>query len=193
VGSDKRIFKEFLESTFRISDREWDQLEHHFESQELSAGEYFVREGKICRHLGWIAEGVMRYTRFEESGEQTTCYFASETDFAGDPVSFDARKPSTMNIHAVTDCTLFTLSYEANQAMLKEVARYREVMAAIDRKTTMDLMQQRDWLINRDAASRYQYFIDQYPHILRRVPLGHIASFLDITPQSLSRLRKQTL
>jgi len=57
----------------------------------------------------------------------------------------------------------------------------------------MDLMRQREFLMNRDAASKYRYFIEHYPHILQRVPLGHVASFLDITQQSLSRLRKKSV
>ena len=151
-----------------------------------------MREGRVCRHLGFIAEGVMRYTRFEESGQETTCYFVSENDFCADPVSFDTQKSSTMNLHAITECVLITISYDANQNLLKELPRHRELLAAIDRKTNMDLMHQRDFLINKDASSRYEYFVKNYPHILQRVPLGHIASFLDITQQSLSRLRRQS-
>jgi len=187
------IFKEYLQGHFQVSDSAWGLTRDHVGLLDLPAGEYFVREGKICRHLGFIAEGVMRYSRFEESGDETTCYFVSETDFVGDPVSFDARKPSTMNIQAITDCVLVTISYEANQKLLKTVPRHRELLASIDRKTTMDLMRQREFLMNRDAASKYRYFIEHYPHILQRVPLGHVASFLDITQQSLSRLRKKSV
>jgi hypothetical protein len=79
------------------------------------------------------------------------------------------------------------------QTLTRELPRFRSITASIDRKTSMDLLRQRDLLINRDAAAKYQLFVEQYPHILQRVPLGHVASFLDITQQSLSRLRKQLL
>lgn len=115
----------------------------------------------------------------------------SEHEFAGDPESFDAQKPSSMNLHAITDCVLVTLSFEALRQLLKDIPRFRELFAAIDRKTTMDLLHQREFLINRDAASRYRWFLEHYPHILTRVPLGHVASFLDIGQPSLSWLRKQ--
>jgi CRP-like cAMP-binding protein len=193
MADEKSIFEEFLQSNFQVSDHEWDLMQDYGKSLELSKGEYFVREGRICRHLGFIAEGVMRYVKFEESGEETTCYFVCENDCVADPASFDAQKPSTMNIQAITDCVLITLSYDAHKKLLVDLPRYREVVAGIDRKTTMDLMRQRDWLMNRDAASKYRYFVEHYPHILKRVPLGHIASFLDITQQSLSRLRKQSV
>jgi CRP-like cAMP-binding protein len=190
TGHDMLRFKEYLQRGYRIDDHEWEVMRDRCELQAVPKGEYFVREGKICRKLAFIAVGVMRYTRFEESGDETTCFFVSENDFVGDPESFEAQKPSDKNLQAITDCVLVTLSYADRGLLLKELPRFPEVMATIDRKTTMDLLRQRDFLINRDAAAKYQWFVEHFPHILKRVPLGHIASFLDITQQSLSRLRR---
>jgi CRP-like cAMP-binding protein len=183
-----------LERNYQVDEHEWDlTVERWGEVEKVPKGEYFVSEGKVCRNLGFIAEGLMRYARFEENGDETTCYFVSEEDFTGDPISFDTQKPSTMNIQAVTDCVLVTLSFEAKQQLSKNVPRFNEIMAAIGRKTMMDLLAQKDFLLNRDASARYQYFMEHYSHILRRAPLGYIASYLGMTQQSLSRLRKQLL
>jgi CRP-like cAMP-binding protein len=190
MESAKLHFKEHMQQHYALTEREWETIRDFGESEQLARGEYFVREGKICRKLGFIANGVMRYTRFEESGDETTCYFMSEGDFVGDPESFEAQKPSDKNVHAITECTLVTISHESFGRLLKEVPRFREISAAIDRVTMMTLLYQRDFLINRDAASKYDWFVQHFPHIVMRVPLGHIASFLDITQQSLSRLRK---
>jgi CRP-like cAMP-binding protein len=187
----RQRLKEFLQRNFRLDEREWTVIEAYGQPQHLSKNEYFVREGIVCRKLAFLAEGVMRYTRFEESGDETTCYFMSSGDFVGDPESFERQTPSDKNLHAETDCELATISYDSWRRLTKEMPRFKEIMATIDRKTTMDLLHQRDFLIKRDAAARYQYLVEHYPHILQNVPLGHIASFLDITQQSLSRLRKQ--
>jgi CRP-like cAMP-binding protein len=190
MKSGKMRFKEYLERCYQIEDREWEIIEGLCELLEIPRGEYFVREGKICRRLAFIAEGAMRYLRFEESGEDTTCYFVREDDFAGDPESFERQKPSDKNLQAITDCVLVTISRETIGRLLKELPRWHEIMADIDRKTMMGLLHQRDFLINRDAASKYEWFVEHFPHILNRTPLGYIASFLDITQQSLSRIRK---
>ena len=184
-------FRDYFERNFKIDGREWEITREDVVPELLAKNDYFVREGVVCRKLAFIAEGVMRYTRFEESGDETTCYFCAEEDFVGDPESFDTQKPSDKNLMAITDCQLVSLPYDAVRNLARALPRFREIMAAIDRTTTMNLLHQRDFLINRDAASRYQYFLEHYPHILSRVPLGHVASFLDITQQSLSRLRKQ--
>lgn len=73
----------------------------------------------------------MRYLRFEENGLETTCYFVSENEFVGDPESFASQKPSDMNLHAITDCVLGTISYEAWQRLMKEMPRFREITAEI--------------------------------------------------------------
>jgi CRP-like cAMP-binding protein len=189
----KVAFKDHLETHYGVDDREWDVIQDRSDVLELPKGEYFVRQGSICRKLAFIAEGVMRYLRFEPSGDETTCYFMCENDFVGDPASFETQKPSEMNLQAITSCSLVTLTFEQMQTLTRELPRFRSITASIDRKTSMDLLRQRDLLINRDAAAKYQLFVEQYPHILQRVPLGHVASFLDITQQSLSRLRKQLL
>jgi CRP-like cAMP-binding protein len=187
----KLRFKEHLQHSYALTEREWEVVCGFCDVEPLAKGEYFIRDGRICRKLGFIADGVMRYTRFEESGDETTCYFMIENDFVGDPESFEAQKPSDKNLHAITECTLVTIRHQSFGGLLKELPRFREIMAAIDRVTMMTLLHQRDFLINRDAASRYDWFVKHFSQVIMRVPLSHVASFLDITQQSLSRLRKQ--
>lgn len=188
---DLTAYKNHLAANFHVDDREWKIFQREARVEHLAKGTYFVREGKVCQKLGFIMEGVMRYLRHEESGTETTCYFVSENEFAGDPDSFVSRKPSDKNLRTVTDCMLVTICVESWQRLMRDLPRFVEITHAIDHKTSMDLLAQRDFLLNRDAASRYRYFVEHYPHILQRTPLGYVASYLDITPQSLSRLRKQ--
>ncbi|HYV93333.1 MAG TPA: Crp/Fnr family transcriptional regulator [Chitinophagales bacterium] len=184
-------FKEYLTKNYKMAESEWAMLYPYAELQQLKRGEYFVWEGKVCRSMGFISEGVMRYLRFEENGEETTCYFLGENDFVGDPESFLSQQPSKINASAITECVLVTLSYESYQKISKTFPRFNEIFLDVDIKTSRSLFNQRDLLINRDAAAKYQAFIEQYPHILSRVPLSYVASFLCIAQQSLSRLRKQ--
>src|ERR1044071_2875034 len=180
--------KKHLQQTYQLSDKDWVNFKDHFKLQAIRKGDYFVQQGSVCRALGFIAEGVMRYLRLEENGEETTCYFLSENEFVGDPDSFFARTPSQMNASAITDCTLIIFSLEDYQR-LNQYSRFKEIMAQISTDVIMGLLHQRDFLLNKDAASKYKAFMEQYPGLLQRVPLAHIASYLGITQQSLSRLR----
>jgi|KBSMisStandDraft_5_1062788.scaffolds.fasta_scaffold402582_2 hypothetical protein len=182
--------KKHLQENYQLSEKEWDIAKEYVETLKVYKNEYFVQKGKVCRRMGFIAKGVMRYC-MERDGEDITCYFQSENNFAGDPDSFFSHKPSEKNMHALTDCILIAFSLDSVQKLSKAFPRFTEIAAAIDRRVMMELMMQRDFLLNADAATKYQKFIEYYPHILQRVPLGYIASFLGIKQQSLSRLRKQ--
>ena len=132
----------------------------------------------------------MRYCMTRE-GEDITCYFIYENGFAGDPDSFFPRKPSERNLQALTDCELINITRTNVDKLIENCPRFLTIMSLIDHKVMMDLMTQRDFLLHADAEEKYRKFMEYYPQILQRVPLGYVASFLGITQQSLSRLRKQ--
>jgi CRP-like cAMP-binding protein len=184
-------FKNYLKDHFRTSDDDWNMIAGYQECIAVKKNKYIVSEGKVCRMLAFIAEGVMRYCMHREEGEDVTCYFASENEFAGDPESFFAQRPSDKNVHALTDCVLVSISYDNMQKILKAFPAFAEILLLIDKKVMLGFLSQRDLFYNLDATSKYQQFIKHYPHILQRVPLSYIASFLGIKQQSLSRLRKQ--
>ena len=165
-------------------------MAEYFRLESFPKNEYFVRSGKVSRKLAFIAEGVMRYCMFRDDGSDITCFFMCENDFAGDPESFFSQKPSDKNVQALTDCQLITTSYENMQKMLHH-PRTKETIAAIDHYVMTKMLYQRTFLLNLDASVRYHEFIREYSTVLQRIPLSYIASFLGITQQSLSRLRKQ--
>ena len=132
----------------------------------------------------------MRYCMFHEDGTEATCFFMCRNDFVGDPESFFPQNPSKMNIHALTDCRLITLSYENSKKIFQHFERAKEITAAIDHYVMNKMLYQRTFLLNLDAAVRYREFMKEFPHILQQIPLSYVANFLGITQQSLSRLRR---
>jgi len=184
------LFKKHLQENFSLTDEEWNSIHDYFEPIILKKNEYFVREGKVCRRLAFIAEGVLRLC-MERDGLDITCYFVSENGFVGDPDSFYKRQPSDKNAQALTDCLLMGFSLDNLHKICAECPRFEDIMKLIDHRVMMGLMAQRDFIQHADASAKYQHFIEHYPHILQRVPLSHVASFLGITQQSLSRLRKE--
>jgi CRP-like cAMP-binding protein len=184
-------FQKFLQQQFKLQEKELEIAKECFRLQPFPKNEYFVSQGKCCRKLAFIAKGVMRGCMFREDGEDVTCFFMCENDFVGDPESFFSQQPSDKNVQALTDCQLFTISYENMQKLLQQVPRGKEINAAIDHYVMMKLVYQRTFLLNLDATVRYKEFMREYAHILHRIPLSYVANFLGITQQSLSRLRKQ--
>jgi len=184
------LFKKYLHDNFKLSDENWQIISQFIEPMRVSKGEYFVQQGKVCRRLAFIAEGVFRLC-MERDGLDITCYFVSENGFVGDPDSFYSRKPSDKNMQALTDALIVGITLDNLQKIYSEYPPFKDMIRSIDHMVVMDLMTQRDFLQHADAREKYQHFLQHYPHILQRVPLGFVASFLGITQQSLSRLRKE--
>ena len=183
--------KKIFQQQFNLAETEWETVKQCFQLQSVPKNEYFVMQGKVCRQMAFIAEGVMRYCMFREDGTDVTCFFMCENDFVGDPESFFSQNPADKNVQALTDCRLITVSYENMQKLLQQVPRGNEINAAIDHHVMRKMLYQRTFLLNLEATVRYKEFVREYAHILQRIPLSYIANFLGITQQSLSRLRKQ--
>ena len=184
-------FKKFLQQECKLSEKEWEIVQQYFKSESFPKNEYFLRQGNVCRKLSFIADGVMRYCMFHEDGTEATCFFMCGDDFVGDPESFFPQQPSKMNIQALTDCRLVTISHENSKKFFQYLERGKEITAAIDHYVMNKMLYQRTFLLNLDATVRYREFMKEFPHILQQVPLSYVANFLGITQQSLSRLRKQ--
>ena len=184
-------FIKFQQEQFHLTKEECESVSEYFQLESFAKNDYFVTQGKVCRKLAFIAEGVMRYCMFRDDGSDVTCFFMCKNDFVGDPDSFFEQKPSDKNVQALTDCQLITISYDNMQKLLQNVPRGKEVNAAIAHYVTMRMLHQRTFLLNLDATVRYKEFMREYPHVLQRVPLSYVANFLGIAQQSLSRLRKQ--
>jgi CRP-like cAMP-binding protein len=184
-------FLKFQQDQFHLTKEECESVSEYFKLESFPKNEYFVSQGKVCRKLAFIAEGVLRYCMFRDDGTDVTCFFMCENDFVGDVDSFFSKNQSDKNLQALTDCQLITISYDNMQKLLKNVSRGKEVNAAIAHYVTTRMLHQRTFLLNLDATFRYKEFMREYPHVLQRVPLSYVANFLGIAQQSLSRLRKQ--
>jgi CRP-like cAMP-binding protein len=149
-------FKTFLQEKFTLPEKESERLNEYFQLESFPKNEYFIREGKVCRKLAFIAEGVMRYCMFRDDGTEVTCFFMCENDFVGDPDSFFSQKPSDKNAQALTDCQLITITYENMQNSIQQLSHGKEINAAIDHYVTMKMLYQRTFLLNLDASVRYK-------------------------------------
>lgn len=165
-------------------------IERLFEPKKLKEGEYFLEEGKICRHVGFIEKGLVRYYVNEE-GQESTIYFNQEGEFICNFQSFLPQKPSMVTIQALEDTELLVISYEDLQTLYTDV-RYGDRFGrlAVEQLFLTSSAQIRS-LYKDPPAVRYQQFLDSYPKLVQRLQQYYIASYVGIKPQSLSRIRKR--
>jgi CRP-like cAMP-binding protein len=161
-----------------------------FKPLELKAGKYFLEEGKLCRYIGFIEKGLMRY-HMNDNGNQKTLYFSNEGEFVCNYQSFLPRLPSNTSIQAIEDTTLQVISYRDLQRMYSELSEGEKLGRLAIENVFLNSLDQLKSFYKDSPAERYQQFLRSYPDLAQRVPQYYIASYVGIKPQSLSRIRKR--
>lgn len=157
---------------------------------ELQKDDYFSEAGKIPRYLGFVLEGVFRFCYYNNKGEEITSYFIDENSFFSDQQKFETQTAASNYIQAVTKCKLLVFSKKDLNDIANTIIGWDKIETKIYQKCMTEAVERRSPLVSEDAATRYLSFMEKFPTLVNRVPLSYIASYLGITQQSLSRIRK---
>jgi CRP-like cAMP-binding protein len=165
----------------------------HFVPQLLRVGEHFVAPGHVSDQIGFVSAGVCRIYLGRESGEEVTTYFLRSQQFLLDIESFYSQRPTQTVIQALTDCALLAIDQHTWQQLLAEVSKLFILSKLLTEVALLNKMKDNDFLHFGTAKQKYLEFLRRYPDLVLSVPQHYIASYLYITPQSLSRIRKAGL
>ncbi len=176
----------------KLSSEEENLIEGFWKENTLKKGDYLLRNGQICRIDNFVINGTLKAFYINpETGKEEILYFAIENWWATDIESFQKQKPSIYNIQAIEKTTLLQIHYDSFQEMLRQIPKLERFFRIILENYLGSL--QRRIILNNilDAEQRYSDFLESYPKISEKVPNYLIASYLGITPEFLSRIRKK--
>jgi CRP-like cAMP-binding protein len=179
-----------IKNLIQISADEEVILADLFKPLTLRSGEYFLEEGQLCRYVGFIEEGLVRY-HMNDNGSQKTLYFNKEGEFVSNYQSFLPREPSNTSIQAIEDTALQVINYENLQRLYSDVSEGEKLGRLAIEGVFLSSMQQLKSFYRDSPTERYQEFLQSYPDLAQRIPQYHIASYVGIKPQSLSRIRRR--
>lgn len=154
---------------------------------EIKKDVYFIEAGKVFNQVVFILEGVLRICYYNNKGEEVTKYFIDENHLLASPYN---GEPMTEYIQAITDCKLIIFSQRDWNELSNTIVTWTEITSKIFQKALVEKLDRRSSLVSEDATSRYLTFLEKFPTLANRVPLSYIASYLGVTQQSLSRIRK---
>ena len=179
-----------LRDYHKLSDEAEDALKSGFEQITLPKGELLLKEGQICRHLYFLERGAVRgfYT---VDDKEITHWFGFEQDFVTSFHSFITHEPSVENIQLVEGSVLWRIPKEKLTALFNSFHDIERVVRIAYEKYYIRLEERYVNSQFRSAAERYEKLLGESPHIISRVPLGQVASFLGITQETLSRIRNK--
>lgn len=184
--------KELIEYILRFGSLDKEQIElvaDKGKALEIKKQHYFSEAGKVPKQVGFVVDGVVRGYFHNEENEITRC-FISENNLVCDYINFEAGTTSSEYLQAVTDCNLIVFSKKDWEELSLIVPGWDNVKNKMV-QLCMYQKSRKGPVISQDATTRYLAFLENYPSIVNRVPLSHIASYLGITQQSLSRIRKR--
>ena len=172
-----------------------DECDAFFESEKklrpLKAKEYFIKENETCRELAFVNSGVLRMYYLSPAGKEINTMFFFENDFVTSFQSMLQQRPGRYFIQALEDCELITVAYDTLQHAYEHSPLWGKFGRIIAEKSYIISEKRIENLLFLNAEERYLNLIKTYPRVFEQVPLYHIASYLGIERESLSRLRKR--
>jgi CRP-like cAMP-binding protein len=185
-----KAFMDYILQFGNLNQQQIDLIMSKAQEIDFQKDEYFSEAGKIPRQVGFILEGVFRYCYYNNKGQEITHHFVDENNFLSDQQKFEAQVAASDYIQAVTDCKLLVFSKKDWDEIGNIIVGWDKIVSLILKKCLLQTIERRSPLVSEDATTRYLSFIENFPSLVNRIPLSHVASYLGITQQSLSRIRK---
>ncbi|MEJ2413921.1 MAG: Crp/Fnr family transcriptional regulator [Sulfurimonas sp.] len=184
-------FLKVLNNITPISESEQQKLKNISNIKKIKQGDYFLRQGDKSSEIAFICEGLFRITYLTEDGKEFTKSFFDEQSFL---VSYSAlleNRESYFSIEALEDSTIVVIDYNEWKAFFENEISWNKLLVVILQKAFCNKeSREREFLVY-DAKTRYLSFIQTYPKLSKRLKQHVIASYLGITPEALSTIKKR--
>ena len=187
------MLKTRIRSFVSPSETELENIMQYFQVRNFQKDDLLLRMGNHCDFWGFVADGLIRVYSFTDTGEEYTNWFLRENSFIVEFMSFFDRTPSLENMEALEDTTLVCVDYPTLQQLYARFPIFEKFARLQYEKAFSEMKTRILHRIHFDAETRYRYFMEVQPELMRRVPLKFIASYLSVTDSTLSRIRRKIL
>lgn len=185
------LLKKHINNRVLLTEEEFNISTKFFISKKLKKHQFLLSEGDVCRYIGFVNSGCLREYKIDNKGVEHILQFAIEDWWVSDLNSFLTGLPASYNIDALQDSEVLLLEKSAREELLKNCPKMERFFRLLIEANHIATQQRIADSLSASAEERYLKFIKTYPKLFEQVPQNHIASYLGITPQSLSRIRKE--
>lgn len=183
-------FHTYLQQFPHYSPKAFESVQPYLSRRSLKAGEFLLRQGEVCRHIAFIEKGLLRLYYLNDGKEVSNC-FCREQTITTSYRSMAMQKASDIAIQAIEDSTLIMLSYESLQALYRTDLFWQQMGRLAVENEFFTTESHHRFLRDLSATERYLHILEHDKELLQRVPLTYLATYLQIAPETLSRIRKK--
>lgn len=185
------IFRQYLIERARVKPEDIERMMPHLAIRSFRKGEILLARGGVNRHIHFVEKGLLRYYAIDAKGKEHVLQFAPETWWLSDRSNLRSLEPSEHFIDAHEDTTAVLLDQAFIEMATELSEEFRTFHQHILQRHILQLYHRIHLLIGHSAKERYLEFLKTYPDLSQRVPQWMIASYLGITPEGLSRIRRE--
>jgi len=187
----EKLLKEFNINANTFNQKESGLFDLYFEQISIKKDTFLIREGETEKYSYFVFNGILRCWLLNHKGNEQTFWFCKEGTFSMSNISFTLEKKSTFNVQAIVDCVIYRIDKEQVRELYTAIPKVKTVFEDLNAILLNRLLKRNINLIKYSPEQYYLQMIEEYGITLNYIPLKDIASYLGITPQALSRIRKR--
>ncbi|WP_295767056.1 Crp/Fnr family transcriptional regulator [uncultured Mucilaginibacter sp.] len=158
--------------------------------KQIKRKHHWVANGDICRHSAFVISGCLRGYTVDHNGYEHVLSFAPRDWWMADMYSLLTHQPGSLNIEALEDTEMLLLPKSSQEDLYKQVPKFERVFRILAEKSLVAYQQRLIDNLSLPAAERYDRFCKRYPTLIHQLPQKQIASYIGVTPEFFSKMRK---
>jgi CRP-like cAMP-binding protein len=182
--------RSYFERSFPLTDEQFEFIKTLFASKKVKKGEFLIREGEITKYSIFVASGCLRTYTIDDKGKEHILQFSPENWWTGD-MSFTSNVPSQCFIEALEDSEVLLTEFSSIKRFVEYIPQSAAFYQTALQRSAAAKNKRIVFSLSATAEERYDDFLKTYPSLVQRVPQHMIASYLGVSPETLSRIRKK--
>jgi CRP-like cAMP-binding protein len=190
-GVSKHILLKELQSKYGFPDEEFPKLFDLFKEKHYKKNEILFKAGDVVKHTYFILQGCVRQYYVSPEGAERIIYFAEEGSFCGELMSFLHETTTNLNMQALEETDALIIDLKNWETAITTIPAFALYYVKNHQRLTVKLKEELGKAHNETPDEKYRRLIDEKPHLLQRLPQYHLAAYIGVTPETLSRIRKR--
>ena len=187
----RNVLQNYLERYVAIQADDMDEIMAAFKTMTFGEKEFLLKEGQVAQHQYFIVEGLVRMYYTDEKGHEKITQFALENWWLTAHESYINQTPSKKAIQALETTTVLAIHRDKMEKLLASIPILERFLRIIAEKTLLAAQRRGEWYLSMNSKDRYDDLVQQFPDFVQRIPQYMMASYLEMTPQYLSEIRKK--